>query len=193
MLRCHRHWRLHSAFHCTGLCFMSDKSFRGSAGGLTSISIGCLLELFGECSLFLGFSENGSLDDITCSQSFQLGLSTLDFDILSQLFITNFGGSCSLNVSNVHLSVKSCFVLSKFCLCLRSLGISFGPNATISTFNLPNQDFNLLGNLSLSLDFSKLTLLLSNLLSLTDATNGLGTRNINTSLVNSTFVCLLGQ
>lgn len=113
-----------------------DLHFPKVDGQLTGISISCFLKLLGKSSLFLGLSQNSSFHDIASSQSLQLSLSTLDFDVLSKFFVTDFSGTSGFDMSNVNLSVESGFVLSKFRLCFCSLSISLGSVVTVSKLGL---------------------------------------------------------
>jgi hypothetical protein len=132
-----------------------------------------LFIVLGVSSLLLGLSGDCCLHDIGSSQSLKLGLCTLDFDLLSKLFIASFCGTGCFNLSNVDISIES-----GLAGCEGGFGLGF---LTVSLSLL---------NGGLGVDLGNFTILFTLAGSFTDITLSLSFRNINTSLVDSTFMCL---
>jgi hypothetical protein len=145
----------------------------GGTSKHTCIGASLLFIVLGVSSLLLGFSGDGCLHDVRSSQSLKLGLSALDFDLLSKLFITSFCGTGCFNLGNVDIPIESG---------LAGCEGGFG-------FSLLAVSLSLL-NGSLCVDLGNFTILLTLAGSFTDITLSLSFSNINTSLVDSTFMCL---
>jgi len=135
-------------------------------GWHTSIRTGLLLIVAGISSLLLGFSENGGLDNVTCSQSLQLGLSSLDLDLSAEFFVTDFSGTSSLDLSEIDVLVEVGLAGGKSGFGASSLTVSLG-----------------LLNGCLGIDLGNFAVLLSLALGFTDSTEPLCFCDINTSLL----------
>lgn len=114
----------------------------------------------------LGFPENGGLDDIACSQSLQLGLCSLDFDLSAEFFVADFSGTSSLDLGEIDVLVEVGLTSGKSSFGASSLTVSLG-----------------LLNGCLGIDLGDFTVLLSLALGFTDSSESLRFCDINTSLL----------
>jgi hypothetical protein len=90
------------------------------------ICFGLFLVEFGISSLLFGFSGNSSFNDVACSETLEFGKGTLDFDILSQLFVARLGGTGGFDLSNADITVEDRLAGGESGFCLSALGIPFG-------------------------------------------------------------------
>jgi hypothetical protein len=118
----------------SGLLLTVESCVRGSLS----------LVVLGICSLLLGFSGNGGLDDITGSlyilsepheawwegmdtyESLKFSLSALNFDIFSKFFVSCFSSSGSLDLGNVDITIESGLASCKCCFSPGFLTVTFG-------------------------------------------------------------------
>lgn len=139
----------------------------------TSVCLGLLFIITSVGSLLLGFSENCGLNDIASSQPLQFSKSTLSLNLLAKFFVADLSSTASFDLGNANISVEDSLTCSKsrFCGCLLTVSDSFL-------------------NRCLGVDLCDLSVLLTDSLGFSYITFALGLGDVDTSLIDSTLMCL---
>lgn len=90
-----------------------------------SVSLGLFLVEFRIGSLLLGFSGDGSLDDIAGTKTFEFGVRALGLDFAAELFVAGFGGASGFNLRDVDIAVEDCLAGREGGFCLGAFGVPF--------------------------------------------------------------------